>query len=146
MSKKAKTFLILSCIFVTIASILSFLHLYLSYGVYSLIFTKAENLGEALGVVFGLIIFIAYSVLLGIGILISGGLTLGFVLPLMKLEGKKWYSIAIMVVAIVAICLAILAFVMIPVVSKAHSEASSSSSSSSSEAITESAKLLLMML
>lgn len=146
MSKKAKTFLILSCIFVTIASILSFLHLYLSYGVYSLIFTNAENLGEALGVVFGLIIFVAYSVLLGIGILISGGLTLGFVIPLIKLDGKKWYSLAIMIVAIVAICLAILAFVMIPVVSHAHSEASSSSSSSSSEAITESAKLLLMML
>ena len=146
MSKKAKTFLILSCVFVTIASVLSFLHLYLSYGVYSLIFTNAENLGEALGVVFGLIIFVAYSVLLGIGILITGGLTLGFVIPLMKIDGKKWYSLAIMIVAIVAICLAILAFVMIPVVSKAHSEASSSSSSSSSEAITESAKLLLMML
>lgn len=146
MTKKAKTFLILSCIFVTIAALLSALHLYLSYGVYSLIFSNAENLGEALALVFGLIIFIAYSVILGIAILVTGGLTLGFILPLMKLEGKKWYSIAIMVVAIVAICLAILAFVMIPVVSKAHSEASSSSSSSSSEAITESAKLLLMML
>ena len=145
MSKKAKTFLILSCIFVTIASILSFLHLYLSYGVYSLIFTNAENLGEALGVVFGLIIFIAYSVLLGIGILISGGLTLGFVIPLIKLDGKKWYSLAIMIIAIVAICLAILAFVMIPVVSHAH-EAASSSSSSSSEAISNTANLLISML
>ena len=130
MSNKAKTFLILSCVFVTIAALLSALHLYLSYGTYSLIFTNAENLGEALGVVFGLIVFIAYSLLLGIGILVSGGLTLGFVIPLMKIEGKKWYSIAIMVVAIVAIALAILSFVMIPVVSDAHSAASSSSSSS----------------
>ena len=145
MNKKAKTFLILSCIFVTVASLLSFLHLYLSYGVYSLFFTNPDNLGEALGVVFGLIIFIAYSLILGVAILVSGGLTLGFVIPLMKLDGKKWYSIAIMVVAIVAICLAILAFVMIPVVSHVHSEASSSSSSSS-DAITESAKLLLAML
>ncbi len=145
MSNKAKTFLILSCIFVTIAALLSTLHLYLSYGTYSLIFTNAENLGEALGVVFGLIIFVAYSLLLGIGILISGGLTLGFVIPLMKIEGKKWYSIAIMVVAIVAIALAILAFVMIPVVSDAHS-AASSSSSSSSEPISESSALLLSLL
>ena len=144
MNKKAKTFLILACIFVTVASLLSFLHLYLSYGVYSLFFTNPDNLGEALGVVFGLIIFIAYSLILGIAILVSGGLTLGFVIPLMKIDGKKWYSIAIMVVAIVAICLAVLAFVMIPVVSHVHSEASSSSSSS--EAISESAKLLLAML
>ena len=145
MSNKAKTFLILSCVFVTIAALLSALHLYLSYGTYSLIFTNAENLGEALGVVFGLIVFIAYSLLLGIGILVSGGLTLGFVIPLMKIEGKKWYSIAIMVVAIIAIALAILAFVMIPVVSDAHS-AASSSSSSSSEPISESAALLLSLL
>ena len=145
MSKKAKTFLILSCVFVTIAALLSTLHLYLSYGTYSLIFTNAENLGEALGVVFGLIVFIAYSLLLGIGILVSGGLTLGFVIPLMKIEGKKWYSIAIMVVAIVAIALAILAFVMIPVVSDAHN-AASSSSSSSSEPISESSALLLSLL
>jgi hypothetical protein len=145
MSKKAKTFLILSCVFVTIAALLSTLHLYLSYGTYSLIFTNAENLGEALGVVFGLIIFIAYSILLGIGILVFGGLTLGCVIPLMKIEGKKWYSIAIMVVAIVAIALAILAFVMIPVVSDAHS-AASSSSSSSSEPISESSALLLSLL
>ena len=145
MSNKAKTFLILSCVFVTIAALLSTLHLYLSYGTYSLIFTNAENLGEALGAVFTLIIFIAYSLLLGIGILVSGGLTLGFVIPLMKIEGKKWYSIAIMVVAIVAIALAILAFVMIPVVSDAHN-AASSSSSSSSEPISESSALLLSLL
>ena len=144
MNKKAKTFLILSCVFVTVASLLSFLHLYLSYGVYSLFFTNPDNLGEALGVVFGLIIFIAYSLILGVAILVSGSLTLGFVIPLMKIDGKKWYSIAIMVVAIVAICLAVLAFVMIPVVSHVHSEASSSSSSS--EAISESAQLLLAML
>ena len=142
MSKKAKTFLILSCVFVTIAAILSFLHLYLSFGVYSLIFTNADNLGEALGVVFGLIIFIAYSLLFGIGILASGGLALGFVVPLMKIEGKKWYSITIMVVAIVAIALAILAFVMIPVVSDAHNAASSSNS----EQISESASYLLSLL
>ena len=145
MNKKAKTLLVLSCVFVTIAAVLSAIHLYLSYGVYSLFFTDAENLGEALALVFGLIIFIAYSVLLGAGILITGGLTLGFVIPLMKIDGKKWYSLAILIVASVAIALAILAFVMIPVVSHAASS-SNSSSSSSSEVISESGKLLLSML
>ena len=143
MNKKTKTLLVLSCIFVTIAAILSALHLYLSYGVYSLFFTDAENLGEALALVFGLIIFIAYSIILGAAILITGGLTLGFVIPLIKIDGKKWYSLAILIVACVAIGLAILAFVMIPVVS--HAASSSSSSSSSSEAISESAKLLMML-
>ena len=145
MNKKSKTLLVLSCVFVTIAAVLSALHLYLSYGVYSLFFTDAENLGEALALVFGLIIFIAYSLILGVAILVSGGLTLGFVIPLMKINGKKWYSLAILIVASVAIALAILAFVMIPVVSHAAS-ASNSSSSSSSEVISESGKLLLMML
>lgn len=145
MNKKAKTLLVLSCVFVTIAAVLSAIHLYLSYGVYSLFFTDAENLGEALALVFGLIIFIAYSVLLGAGILITGGLTLGFVIPLMKIDGKKWYSLAILIVASVAIALAILAFVMIPVISHAASS-SNSSSSSSSEVVSESGKLLLMML
>ena len=144
MNKKTKTLLVLSCVFVTIAAVLSALHLYLSYGVYSLFFTDAENLGEALALVFGLIIFIAYSIILGAAILITGALTLGFVIPLIKIDGKKWYSLAILIVACVAIGLAILAFVMIPVVS--HAASSSSSSSSSSEAISESAKLLLMML
>ena len=145
MNKKTKTLLVLSCIFVTIAAVLSALHLYLSYGVYSLFFTDAENLGEALALVFGLIIFIAYSIILGAAILITGGLTLGFVIPLIKIDGKKWYSLVILIVACVAIGLAILAFVMIPVVSHAAS-ASNSSSSSSSEVISESGKLLLMML
>ncbi len=143
MDKKSKTFLILSCIFVSIASLISFVHLYLSYGIYSLIFTNPEGLGEALGVVFGLIIFIGYSIILGLAILIFSGLTLGFVIPLLKMNGKKWYSILILVVAIIAICLAILAFAMIPVVSDAHNAANSSSSLSSEPAPASSALLFL---
>lgn len=146
MSKKNKTLLILSCIFVTIASLLSFLDLYLSYGTYSLIFTNPDNLGEALGVVFGLIFFIAYTILIGAAILVTSGLTIGFVIPLMKSDGRKWYSLAILIIACVAIGLAVFTFVMIPVVSHAHEVATSSSSSSSSEPISESAKLLLSLL
>ena len=58
MTKKSKTLLILSCIFVTIALILSLIHLIISYGTYSVFFNNPENLGEALGEVFAIIIFI----------------------------------------------------------------------------------------
>lgn len=132
MTKKSKTLLILSCIFVTIAVILSFIHLTLSYGTYSLFFNNPENFGEALGEVFAIIIFIAYSIIFAIAILIASGLTLAFDIPLLKINGKKWYSIVILVVAIVAILLAAFAIAMIPLVSKIASNAKSSSSSSSS--------------
>ena len=141
MTKKSKTLLILSCIFVTIAAVLSAIHLLLSYGTYSVMFSHPENFGEALGEVFALIFFIAYSILFGIGILVFGGLTLGFVIPLLKIDGKKWYSLVIMIVAIVAIALAVFAIAMIPVVSKISTE-TKSSSSSSSDAISQSLTLL----
>ena len=145
MNKKTKTLLILSCIFVTLTLIVSFFDAYMSFGMYSLLFTDPENLGEALGVIFGLIIFVAYTILMGIGVLVFGGLTIGFVIPLIKIDGKKWYSIVMLVVAIVSITLAILFIAMLPVVSDAHNAASSSSSSSmpSSEPIAESAFLFL---
>ena len=143
MTKKSKTLLILSCVFVTIAVILSFIHLTLSYGTYSLFFNNPENFGEALGEVFAIIIFIAYSIIFAIAILIASGLTLAFDIPLLKINGKKWYSIVILVVAIVAILLAAFAIAMIPLVSKIASNAKSSSSSSSSSI---SAALALMCL
>lgn len=132
MTKKSKTLLILSCVFVTIAAILSFIHIMLSYGTYSIMFEKPENLGEALGEVFALIFFIAYSVIFAAAILIASGLTLAFDIPLLKINGKKWYSITILIVAIAAIVLAAFAIAMIPVVSKISTQAKSSSSSSSS--------------
>lgn len=132
MTKKSKTLLILSCVFVTIAVILSLIHLTLSYGTYSIMFQKPEDFGEALGEVFALIFFIAYSLIFAAAILIASCLTLAFDILLLKINGKKWYSIVILVVAIVAIALAIFAFAMIPVVSKISTQAKNSSSSSSS--------------
>ncbi|MBQ6731228.1 MAG: hypothetical protein IJR08_04910 [Bacilli bacterium] len=137
MTKKSKTLLILSCIFVTIAAILSFIHLYLSFGLYSTMFTNPDNLGTAIGEIFALMFFIVYSIIFAAGILISSGLTIGFVIPLLKINGKKWYSIVILVVAIVAILLAVFAIVMIPAVSNIASQAKGSTSSSSSEAISQ---------
>ena len=131
MTKKSKTLLILSCVFVTIAVILSAVHLLLSYGTYSIMFEKPENLGEALGEVFALIFFIAYSIIFAAAILVASGLTLAFDIPLLKINGKKWYSIAILIVAIVAIVLAAFAIAMIPLVSKIATKANNSSSASS---------------
>jgi hypothetical protein len=143
MSKKAKTLLILSCIFVTIAFLVTAFDMYLSGWLFSIFFTHPENLGAALGLVFGIIIFIAYTLIFGVIVLVTGGLTLGFVIPLIKLEGKKWYSILILVVAIVAMALVVFTFAMIPVISDA-SNAANSSSSSSSDAISSSIALMLL--
>ena len=63
MTKKSKTLLILSCVFVTIAALLSAIHLFLSYGTYSVMFSHPENLGEAIGEIFALIFFVAYSII-----------------------------------------------------------------------------------
>ena len=142
MTKKSKTMLILSCVFVTIVSILFFFDSYVSLGTYSLLFSNPENLGEALGVVFGLIFFVAYTVIIGIAILIFGSITLAFVIPLLKMNGKQWYSLLILIFTAVAMVLAILYVVMIPTVSDAH-EAAKAASSSSSEPMSESALLLL---
>ena len=116
----------------TIALILSLIHLIISYGTYSVFFNNPENLGEALGEVFAIIIFIAYSVIFAILILVASGLTLAFVIPLLKINGKKWYSFVILGVAIATILTAALAIAMIPVVSKIASETRNASSGSSS--------------
>ena len=142
MNKKAKTFLILSCIFITLTLVLSFFNAYMSFGMYSLLWSNAEDLGEALGIVFGLILFVAYTIIIGIAVLICGGLTIGFVIPLMKFNGKKWYSIVILIAAIVSMVLAVLFVAMLPVVSQAHEAATSSSSSMSSDPASQSALLL----
>ena len=144
MNKKTKTLLILSCIFATITLLVSFANGYMSFGMYSILWTNPENLGEALGVVFGLIIFVAYTILLGLIVLVAGGLTLGFVIPLIKLDGKKWYSIVMLVVAIVSMVMAVLFVAMLPIVSDAHNAANSSSSANSgSDSIAQSALLFL---
>ena len=132
MNNKAKTFLILCCIFVTIALAFSIFDGYLSFGTYALLFSNPDNLGEALGVIFGAIVLVAMTILLGFGVVVFGGLTIGFVIPLIKIQGKKWYAIVLLVSAIVMIGLAILYIAMLPVVSDAHEAAKAASSSSSS--------------
>lgn len=131
MSNKAKTMLILSCVFITIALLILAYDAYISFGTYSLLFGgKAENLGEALGMVFGGIILFAMTILCSIGTIIFSVLTIPFDVILLKENGKKWYSITILVVAIVAIIMAVAFVAMLPIVGEAQSAANSSSSSS----------------
>ena len=136
MNNKAKTMLILSCIFVTITAFLLFLDCYVSISSYMLLFgSNPESFGEALGAALGGILLYVYTILLGVGILITGGLTLPFVISLLKINGKKWYSITILVVAIVAIVSAIVFVAMLPTISQVQEATKASSSSSNPESI-----------
>ena len=143
MSKKALTMLILSCIFVTIATLLTALDAYVSVSSYALLFgSNPESFGEALGIALGGILLYVYTILLGVGILATGILTLPFDIILLKTNGKKWYSIVILVVAIVCIVAAIAFIGMLPMISRIQ-EATESSSSSSSIESTEALLYLL---
>ena len=143
MSKQAKTMLIIACIFATISAVLLFFDAYMSISTYVLLFgSKAEDLGEALGKVFGTILLYAMTIILGIGVVASSAVVLPFDIRLLKLEGKKWYSITLLVFAIAAIVSAVIFVAMLPVVGQIQ-DAARSASSSSSDLSTSEALLLL---
>ena len=76
MNKKGLTMLILSCVFVTIAVLLTALDAYVSISSYMLLFgSHPENFGEALGAALGGVFLYIYTILLGIAILAFGFLT-----------------------------------------------------------------------
>ena len=130
MSNRARTMLILSCVFITIALLILAYDAYMSIGAYTLLFSgKAENFGEALGKAFGGLILYAMTILCSIGTILFAGVTLPFDIVLLKENGKKWYSITILVVAIVCIVAAITFVAMLPIISEAQSAANASSSS-----------------
>jgi len=142
MSSRAKTMLVLSCVFITIALLILAYDAYMSFStLFLLLGTPAENLGDALGKVFGSVILYAMTILTSIGVILFSGLTIPFDVILLKENGKKWYSITILVVAIVAIFMAIACVAMLPVISGI--ESSANSSSSSSDIATSEALLLL---
>ena len=142
MSSRAKTMLVLSCVFITIALLILVYDPYMSFStLFLLLGTPAENLGDALGKVFGSVILYAMTILTSIGVILFSGLTIPFDVILLKENGKKWYSITILVVAIVAIFMAIACVAMLPVISGI--ESSANSSSSSSDIATSEALLLL---
>ena len=142
MNKKALTMLILSCVFVTLAVALTALDAYVSISSYTLLFgSDPETFGEALGIALGGILLYVYTILLGIGIIALGILTLPFDIILLKTNGKKWYSITILAVAITCIIAAIVFIGMLPAISQAQEAAKAASSSSS----IESAEALLLL-
>ena len=133
MNKKSIILLVFACIFVTVTAVLLAFDSIFSISTYdALFFSHPENLGEALGVVFGSILLIAMTIIFGVGILVSVSLTLPFTIILMKLNGKKWYTLVILIFSIVAVVLAIGYIAMLPVVSQIESAAKEGSSSSSS--------------
>ena len=142
MNKKALTMLILSCIFVTVAVLLTALDAYVSISSYMLLFgSHPENFGEALGAALGGVLLYVYTILLGIAILAFGILTLPFDIILLKANGKKWYAFVILGVAITCMVAAITFVGMLPAISKAQEAAKASSSSA-----VESAEALLLLL
>ena len=140
MNKKALTMLILSCVFVTVAALLTALDAYVSISSYMLLFgSHPENFGEAFGAALGGVLLYVYTILLGIAILAFGILTLPFDIVLLKTNGKKWYSFVILGVAIACIVAAIVFVGMLPALSQAQESAKSSSSAM------ESAEALLLL-
>ena len=136
MSKKSLTMLILSCIFVTLAVALTALDAYVSISSYALLFgSDPQSFGEALGAALGGVLLYLYTILLGIGIIALGILTLPFDIILLISNGKKWYSITILVVAILCIVSAITFIAMLPAISQAQEAAKAASSSSNPESV-----------
>lgn len=131
MSKKALAMLILSCIFVTITALITALDAYVSISAYSLLLGDKDyaSFGEAFGAALGGVLLYVYTILLSIGVLAFGILTLPFDIILLKTNGKKWYSFVILGVAIACIVAAIAFVGMLPALSKAQEAARSSSSS-----------------
>lgn len=136
MNKKALTMLILSCIFVTFAVLLTALDAYVSISSYVLLFgSNPQSFGEALGDALGGILLYLYTILLGIAVTAFAILTIPFDVILLKTNGKKWYSFVILGVAITCIIAAIAFIGMLPAISKAQEAAKAASSSSSPESI-----------
>lgn len=141
MSKKALTMLIISCIFVTFAVILTALDAYVSISSYVLLFgSHPENFGEALGAALGGVLLYVYTILLGIAIFVFAVVTIPFDVILLKENGKQWYSLVILSVAIACIVAAFVFVGMLPAISKAQEAAKVSSSSA-----IESAEALLLL-
>ena len=141
MNKKSITLLIFACIFATIAGVFLFFDAYVSFSAYALVFAKAESFGEALGAVLGGILLYAYTIILGVLVIINSLISLPFSITLMKKEGKPWYALTLLIFAIIAILMAVVFFIMLPIMGNYES---AQSSSSSSDAIESASALLLL--
>lgn len=133
MNKKSIVLLVFACLFATVTLGLLIYDSILSISTYNvLFFSNPENFGEALGSALGGVLLYVLTIIFGVFILISVALTLPFDLILMKINGKKWYSIAILAFSIMAVIMAVVYVAMLPVISQIESAARAGSSSSSS--------------
>ena len=133
MNKKSIVLLVFACLFATVTLGLLIYDSILSISTYNvLFFSNPENFGEALGSALGGVLLYVLTIIFGVFILISVALTLPFDLILMKINGKKWYSIAILAFSIMAVIMAVVYVAMLPVISQIESAAKAGSSSSSS--------------
>ena len=144
MSKKSIIMLVFACVFVTVTAGLLAYDSFLSISAYSVLFgSHPENFGEALGSALGGVLLYAMTIIFGAFILASVAATLPFEIILLKTNGKKWYTLVILIFSIVAVVLAIVYIAMLPVISQIESAAKASSSSSSSNIDSSSALLFL---
>lgn len=128
MTKTNKVMLVFACIFATLTAILLTGQILIELWSMGLLFGKDADLGSAIG---GIFIFI-YSIMFGAAAIVGAVVTLPFDIVLLKSNGKKWYSLALLIFSIAAIVTAIVFFFMLPMVSEAVSRSSSSSIPSSS--------------
>ena len=142
MSKKAIIMLVFACVFATITAGLLVYDAFLSFSTYMILFgSHPESFGEALGDALGGVLLYAVTIILGVCILISSAATLPFDIILMKINGKKWYSIAILSFVATAVLAAIVFVAMLPVI--AHIQDAVNASNSSSSAMSSENALLI---
>ena len=126
MKKSSRTLLIFACIFITVAlAFLCFESIFIGVSLEAL-YGGEKTLGDAIG---GVLVYV-YAILLAGGAIIFSLLTLPFEVPLFRLQGKKWYTIALLIAIFAIIVAAVCLVFILPTVQSMQPSSSSISSSS----------------
>ena len=132
MKKSAVTMLVVSLIFVLITSVLLFFSTLFVMGTLNALYKPDHTAGDVIG---GIFLYL-YLVLLCFGTVVAAVLILPFNLIMMiKMKIRKWYTITILVFAIVAIVASVLMFISVPVAQSIADAGKASSSSDPSSAV-----------
>ena len=128
MHKGSKVLLIFACVFATLALIFLSLEALVIGSAIDALFIKHGNLGDALA---GIFLFL-YGILAAIATIISASAALPFDIVLLSRNGKRWYSLAILIFLVCAIVMAIALVLTLPALSEAQDAIKAANSSSSS--------------
>ena len=130
MKKGSLVLLIFACVFATLALIFLALETLVIGSAIDALFIKHGNLGDALA---GIFLYL-YGIMAAIATVISSAVALPFDIILLKRNGKRWYSLALLIFLACAIVVAIALLFTLPALSEAENaiKAANSSSSSSS--------------